>query len=969
MTYRIIKDTVLTSFLLLFIAIALGMTFFSHSLLVYKRTLQSEITIFSNFQNLSPLFLYTFFSFIGVFGIILFLSLLLRAKKKIGYIESLRDQTATFIPLLLLPFDKFFFGKAVEYFICFPLFPLFTILIVAVVIHLNLILYFDLNLLRSITLFFKKHVRHNRKISAGAISLILLILLIHAQVNGFSFHRFTGIRLFGGDEPKYLRMAYSLATDMDLDVSDEFVIEEGLEQAKKRILSSGSRVFGDLSVIGVDGKIYHIHMPGLSMLFSPLLKLDMLIYPSETAPNNPYPYLKEFPAKLQFTRLGLLLLGILTFLLFARLIYRLFNSLFLLALLLILFIYSSPVPDFIFQLYPEVTACFLTLLVVNALLFPFRNRFLNDLLTVLGIGFLPWLHQRFIFIALGLYITLVINEVFYRKNYKRPLFLSLFLFIASLPYFYYFYAITGNPLPTSIHALYGYSFTRISMFPLGFFGHFFDYSVGMLWYFPWAALALIGIYHGLRLERKRAALILIISVPYFLFTCTHIAWHGMVKQPGRYLVAIFPFLLIFLAYTIKRFSKRPAYFHLFLYIGLLTVTLLNRKIWFLFFSFAGPYVSYSHFIQIIQCFSILAVVCFAVFLSEKFSEKNLGLISRDGLIDRKNRLLSHLHSSSGKKKLKKAVVYLPVGMFLVYASVFLRNWNDKTMSVSFMGAMNKIKSLDEVELIQKTDPQVRFKRKDRDFRELFKNVYTFRLGPSQEDCRIRIENTPFYERIPAGAYVVRLETNNLEDTNIRVVLNCFGERRLLRFSKRQDIAEASITFLLYKDRYASPLLKLEPEVLESEGFDGILEFSPLPYLTYGKSLMLRPVPNIDPKPVRKRGKDKYSLVFLANSSKDKQEPNFLLYTLENSDEMDRNKETLLASVKEDFREEMKPYRVDMGFELSSGFLNEKSGLALFAHDRKGNPMECASLWLNTKKEYWVLLKNPRSNSNRIIFDF
>jgi len=969
MTYRKIKDTVLTSFLLFFIAVALGITLFSHNSLVYKRTFQNQITIFSNFQNLSPLFLYTFFSLIGVCSTVLFLSLLLRAKKKNRFIESLRDQTATFIPLLFLPFGKFFLGKAVKYFIFLPLFPLFTILIVVLVIHLNLILFFDINLFRNIIHFFKRHGRHDRKILVGAVVFLLLIVLAHSVVHKFHFERFSIHMLFSGDEPKYLRMAYSLATDLDLDVSDEFVVPEGLEQVKKQILSSGSRVFGDSAVIGVDGKIYHIYMPGLSMLIFPLLKLDMLIYPSVTDPNNPFAYLKEFPAKLMLTRLGLLLLGILTFLLLARLIYRLFNSLILLALLLILFIYSSPVPDFIFQLYPEVPACLLTLLVLNTLLFPFKNRFVNGLLTILGIGFLPWLHQRFIFIAFGLYITLMINEIFYRKNYKRSLLLSLFLFITSLPYFYYFYSITGSPMPTSIHALHGSTFTRFSMFPLGFFGHFFDYTVGMLWIFPWTVLALIGIYHGFKLERKRAAMLLIISVPYYLFSCTHIAWHGMVKQPGRYLVAIFPLLLIFFAYTMKRFSKRPTYFHLFLYIGLLTVAILNRKIWFLIFGFGGSYITHYHFVKIIQCISIFIIVFFFTFVSEKFSKKNIGVISKDGFIDYKNSLRSRLKNSFALKKAKKVYVYLPVGIFLIYAIVFLKNWDDRTMSTAFMGALNKIRSLGEVELSQKRNPQIKFKRKDRDFIELFQNVYPFRLKSSQENFQIRLENTPFYEKIPAGSYVVRLQTNNLIDIDSRIALCCFGEKRLLRFRKKQDGAEASVIFFLYRDRYTSPILELRFEESEPEGFDGILEFSPTPYLIYGKSLMLRPVPSTDPKPIRKRGKHKYRLVFLAYSNKDKQEHNFLLYTFKNSDQLNRDAETLLASVKKDLLKRRKPYRVDIGFELSSDFLIEKSGLALFAYDRKDNPMKCISLWLNTQKEYWALLKNPRSSSNIIMFDF
>lgn len=93
------------------------------------------------------------------------------------------------------------------------------------------------------------------------------------------------------------------------------------------------------------------------------------------------------------------------------------------------------------------------------------------------------------------------------------------LFIVSLPYLYYFYFITGNPLPNSMHSFYGRSFLRIDKLPLGFFGHLFDRSVGMIWVFPWTVFSLIGIYWGLKIDRKKVIPLLVVFFPYYLMTC------------------------------------------------------------------------------------------------------------------------------------------------------------------------------------------------------------------------------------------------------------------------------------------------------------------------------------------------------------------------------------------------------------------------------------------------------------------
>jgi hypothetical protein len=964
-----IKESVSILLFSLLIAISMGIFLFDKTGLIYKRASNDTTIIYKSIQNLSPLFQYLSFCFIGISTVLIILSLHLKSKKNFTFLYSLKRQAITFVPFLFLVFGRFFDGKAVHYIFFLPLFPIILFIILASVIHLNILLHFDVNVFRSCYAYLKNHSRTKNILLIISLLFILSSMLIQILVTDFHFEKFTGSRLFSGDEPKYLRMAYSLATDKDLDVSDEFVIEEGLERAKERILKSGSRSFGSLSIIGIDGGIYHLHLPGLSVLIFPGFFLDLSFFPEDPEISDPFLSLKGFPSKLFFTRLWLLAIGLLSFLFFARLIYKFFGSIFLLVLLPLLYIFCSPVPKFMFQLYPEFAACFFTLLVLNAILFPFKIRYSSEIFVILGLGFLPWLHQRFIFLAFSLYLIFVIREIFIQKKYKKFLIVTLLLIIMSLPYLYYFYSITGSPMPNSMHKLYGTTFTRVGMFPLGFFGHLFHHSKGIIWLFPWTALAFIGIYRGLKSDRTNALMLLLLLAPYFLMTCFHIAWHGMVREPGRYLVAIFPLLLFFLGYTIQTFMKRPTYPQLFLYFFILTFILLNTKFWFLFFNFGGPYIKNSQLIQMVICVSIIGLCSLLVAVtngldkrkwSQIFWEKHLGYLKRYS--HEKARRFSPI-------KTRKCISYLLLFLWMAYLVVYMGNWNKKMMAFPLISTLNRMKSTGYIRLIEIENPMEIIKKTDNRFIQIFRNTYGFLLKSSPEKTQISLGKTPFYERIPRGCYKVNITTDNHFEKNMNIALQFMQTKKELKFRKEKNAYVASATFFLYQDRYISPNFYLECENLGSKKISGTLEIAPLPSLNYGKNLILRPIPISNPKTVRKKGEDQYNLVFVANTDKAKVNIKFLLYTQKYPGSIDRENEILLSQKEVRISKKKNPLRVAMGFRISPDFLKEKSGLALFALNENGKTLPCQSLWLNAKKTYWNLMKMPESSFNRIIFSF
>jgi hypothetical protein len=129
---------------------------------------------------------------------------------------------------------------------------------------------------------------------AGFVACVLLAL---ALVPGY---RWSG-ESFGGDEPKYLRMAESLARDLDVDVA------EGLERpASAAELASGARrlgrsvaaavrglvapdvetlepawSLGNWTVAGRHGGAYHVQSPGLPALLAPALAVADRLRPGQ----------------------------------------------------------------------------------------------------------------------------------------------------------------------------------------------------------------------------------------------------------------------------------------------------------------------------------------------------------------------------------------------------------------------------------------------------------------------------------------------------------------------------------------------------------------------------------------------------------------------------------------------------------------------------------------------------------------
>ncbi|MBN1274090.1 MAG: hypothetical protein JXB26_17640 [Candidatus Aminicenantes bacterium] len=418
------------------------------------------------------------------------------------------------------------------------------------------------------------------------------------------FRRFVTHRTFTGDEPKYFRMVHSLWKDGDLDLSDLWMDGQKIKESEDRYREKGQRRFGDFYIVGINGGIFPIHMPGLAFWILPPFSLDMAVSPpvADNAPSN----LAFLPRSLFFTRLWFLLTAVAVLGLLLRLCIWFTRSLIVSSLLLFFFISYSPFPEYSVKIYPGVTVAAFTLMALNGIFSPFKkHRLFNDGMIVLGIGFLPWFHQRFIPLSLGLLLAFFYQRVGIKGNLKKILPVCLLLGLMSLPYFFYFYSITGSLSPLSISAVYGKVFARLSTFLLGFFGHLLSEREGIFWWYPWTLFSLAGIFWSWKEKKHETLLLLMVMVPYYLLISIGIPWSGGTLPPGRFLLPLFPVFLLFCGTAISNLVRRFSWSKTSLYTFLIIFIFFYRRFRFIDLDFSYSSMTSDDVVRMVASMGIL----------------------------------------------------------------------------------------------------------------------------------------------------------------------------------------------------------------------------------------------------------------------------------------------------------------------------------------------------------------------------
>lgn len=333
-----------------------------------------------------------------------------------------------------------------------------------------------------------------------------------ATLGAFAFFLLVGRFLPGpagpqGDEPHYLLIAESLLQDRDVDLKNQF--EE--------------RAFSKFTISNLEphtaprspqGRLYAIHTPGLAALVAPGYAL------------SGYAGARAVVSGVLAVVVGLLCFATTS----------MFGSatgafVFLLATC------ASPLPIYANSLYPDSVA---TLPVAATLAYLISGRTSLLVLSCVSMAALPWLHPRFLPLALLLAIGPALRGHF---SWGRaafafgPILVSLGLLL------WHFHSLFGS---ASLSAAYGPGFASdvsLARIPWGGTALIFDRQFGLLLFAPVLLLGLAGfrvLWMRNRVLTLLAAAVLVVQVGV---GGSFSMWWGGASAPARFLIAALPVLL------------------------------------------------------------------------------------------------------------------------------------------------------------------------------------------------------------------------------------------------------------------------------------------------------------------------------------------------------------------------------------------------------------------------------------------
>jgi hypothetical protein len=336
-----------------------------------------------------------------------------------------------------------------------------------------------------------------------------------------------------GDEPHYLIVAESLASDGDLDLSNNY-------------FNGDARWFGADDLVPLahaartrHGALWSTHDVGLPVLVAPVYALAMRA--SRLVPD---PLL----ARMRQTR-GLFAYSLVSFTMVVATAF--FATLFMRSLMrhttvaaaagiTLLLVLSPPVLSHAFLVFPETPALWVTCAFVWLIALPGTDLTRGRVLSVMAaIGAMPWLHRKYSLYCLALAIVVVITHREWLKAQPRA-WLALAGLAAVAPQAalhattMWAWGHLGGP-----QMLGGLPF-KVTGGPKGALGLLFDRERGLLGYAPVYLLA--PVWWGLAWREHRALLLPIacLFIPMSMF----VTWDAGFSPAARFLVPLLPLVLL-----------------------------------------------------------------------------------------------------------------------------------------------------------------------------------------------------------------------------------------------------------------------------------------------------------------------------------------------------------------------------------------------------------------------------------------
>lgn len=313
----------------------------------------------------------------------------------------------------------------------------------------------------------------------------------------------------GGDEPHYLIIAQSLLADRDLQIGDNH------ERGEYRSFFRGE-LRPDYLRRGLNGEIYSIHAPGLPALLLPAYAIG------------------GYPGALAFLCLLAALAAVAVFDLAEALAGRRAAFLTWLAVCL-----TIPFVPYSWLIFPEIVGA---LAVAWAALWLWRPVAPRPVIWVwrgLALGFLPWLHTKFV-VLLGVFGLALLLRIWRRPAialaFGVPIALSVGLWL------YSFHVIYGELNPGAPYGNYANQHILIGNIPRGVLGLMVDQKFGLLFYSPIYLFAIAGCWMLLRRADSRyLGVVFLLAAGAFVGGATELyMWWGGNSAPARYLVPLVP---------------------------------------------------------------------------------------------------------------------------------------------------------------------------------------------------------------------------------------------------------------------------------------------------------------------------------------------------------------------------------------------------------------------------------------------
>ena len=372
-------------------------------------------------------------------------------------------------------------------------------------------------------------------------SIHATVMLGRAGVFIVSLALYTGLGLWslasvgpGGDEPHYLIITHSLLADRDLKIENNHV--RGDYRSFWR-----ADLRPDYFVRGRNGEIYSIHSPGLSALVLPGYAI----------------------AGARGAVVTMCLFGALAALAIYDVAFLLGGS--AIALLTWLSVcLTVPFVPHSWMLYPEMAGAAIVAWAVRWLLeedsyvvSAFRRtvgpakaghyvrweagHHVRWLWRGACLGFLPWLHTKFV-VLLAVLALLLLWRL--RKRLREAAAFAAAIGLLSLAWLAYFYVIYGSIDPQVAYGAYAAQNVRFENLPRSLLGLLVDQKFGLLVYSPLYALAGVGMWRLVRNPERRGLAVALIAaaVPYVIGSARLHMWWGGNSAPARFIVPILPLL-------------------------------------------------------------------------------------------------------------------------------------------------------------------------------------------------------------------------------------------------------------------------------------------------------------------------------------------------------------------------------------------------------------------------------------------